>query len=121
MSTSERNTRIAEQWFDAFNRHHLEDLLALYAEDAAHFSPKLKVRQPETGGWVKGKVALRAWWQDSFDRLPTLQYTPTSFTANEERVIMEYIRRVEGDADMMIAEVLEITDGLISGSRVYHA
>lgn len=115
------NIAIAEQWFDAFNRHHLEDLLALYAEDAEHFSPKLKVRQPETGGWVKGKPALRSWWQDSFDRLPTLQYIPSSFTANDLRVIMEYIRKTEGEADMMIAEVLEIRDGLISGSRVYHA
>lgn len=113
--------QIARLWFAAFNAHDLEALLALYQEDAAHFSPKLKARQPETGGWVKGKAALRTWWQDSFNRLPTLQYTPTSFTANEERVIMEYIRRVEGEADMMIAEVLEITDGLISSSRVYHA
>jgi len=114
------NTQIAEQWFDAFNAHNLEALLALYADDARHFSPKLKIRQPETEGWVKGKEALRSWWQDSFYRLPTLQYIPTSFTANDERVIMEYIRKVSGEADMLIAEVLEIENGLIVGSRVYH-
>jgi ketosteroid isomerase-like protein len=117
---SQAHTQIAEQWFSAFNAHDLEALLSLYADDAQHFSPKLKIRQPETEGWVKGKGALRAWWQDSFDRLPTLQYIPTSFTANDKRVIMEYIRKVSGEADMLIAEVLEIENGQIVGSRVYH-
>lgn len=121
MTKSHPNTHIAEQWFAAFNAHDLEALLSLYADDAQHFSPKLKIRQPETEGWVKGKDALRAWWQDSFERLPTLQYIPTSFTANNERVIMEYIRKVSGEVDMMIAEVLEIKKGLIVASRVYHA
>lgn len=120
MTQPQLYTQIAEQWFAAFNAHNLEALLALYSDDAQHFSPKLKIRQPETEGWVKGKNALRSWWQDSFDRLPTLQYIPTSFTANDERVIMEYIRKVSGEADMLIAEVLEIKDGLIAGSRVYH-
>ena len=120
MNTSQQHTQIAERWFAAFNAHDLEALLSLYADDAQHFSPKLKIRQPETEGWVKGKDALRNWWQDSFDRLPTLQYIPTSFTANDERVIMEYIRKVSGETDMLIAEVLEIKTGLIVGSRVYH-
>lgn len=120
MTIQEMNTPIAKKWFAAFNAHDLAALLSLYAEDAQHFSPKLKIRQPETEGWVKGKDALRAWWQDSFDRLATLQYLPTSFTANEERVFMEYTRKVAGEADMQIAEVLEIKEGLIVASRVYH-
>jgi hypothetical protein len=33
---------------------------------------------------------------------------------------MEYIRRVAGEPDMLIAEVLEIKDGKIVASRVYH-
>ena len=52
--------QIAHAWFDAFNTHDIEMLLALYAEDAEHYSPKLKIRQPETNGLIKGKPALRA-------------------------------------------------------------
>jgi hypothetical protein len=63
---------------------------------------------------------MRVWWQDAFDRLPTLHYKVTSLTANSDRVFMEYIRQVEGEADMLIAEVLEIKDGKIVFSRVYH-
>lgn len=114
------NLRIAQAWFAAFNAHDLDALLALYAPDAVHFSPKLLVRQPETGGFIRGTAALRAWWQDAFDRLPDLRYTPTSFTANEERVFMEYLRQVGHEPDMRVAEVLEITHGLITASRVYH-
>jgi len=120
MVRHKENIFIATQWFDAFNEHDLEKLLALYHEDARHYSPKLKMRQPETNGMVSGKAALRAWWRDAFDRLPSLQYTPTTLTENDERVFMEYIRRVDDEPDMLVAEVLEIKNGLIVASRVYH-
>lgn len=57
---------IAMQWFDAFNEHNLEKLLALYHNDAHHYSPKLKIRAPETKGFIVGKDALRSWWRDCF-------------------------------------------------------
>lgn len=112
--------QIAIQWFAAFNEKNLENLLALYHPEAAHYSPKLKIRQPETNGLVTGHAALRAWWQDAFHRLPTLHYHYTTLTANNDRVFMEYIRSVHGEPDMLVAEVLEIKDGLIVASRVYH-
>ncbi len=114
------NTAIATKWFEAFNEHDLEKLLSLYHDEAQHYSPKLKIRQPETNGMVSGKPALRAWWQDAFDRLPTLNYIPASLTANNDRVFMEYTRKVAGEPDMLVAEALEIKDGLIMASRVYH-
>ncbi len=117
---SKKNEAIALKWFEAFNTHNLENLLALYHNEAKHFSPKLKMRKPETNGLVVGKNALRNWWQDAFDRLPTLHYSVTSLTANNERVFMEYIRKVEDEDDMLVAEVLEIKGDLIVASRVYH-
>jgi hypothetical protein len=111
---------IAKDWLKAFNDHNLEALLALYDDNAEHFSPKLKIRKPETKGLIKGKTALRAWWQDAFDRLPTLSYRETTITANNNRVFMEYIRTVSGEENMNVAEVLEIKNGLIVASRVYH-
>ena len=115
-----RQIRIAEAWFEAFNAHDLEKLLALYSDDARHYSPKLKVRQPETNGYIVGKEALRQWWMDAFQRLPTLRYERTYWLADEEAVFMEYIRHVEGEEDMIVGELLEVRDGLIVGSRVYH-
>ena len=118
--TSQKNLSIAHAWFEAFNAHNLEKLLSLYDDEAVHFSPKLKIRHPETKGFVTGKIALHSWWQDAFDRLPTLYYKVTSLTSNSDRVFMEYIRTVEGESEMLVAEVLEINEGRIIASRVYH-
>lgn len=113
-------TAIANQWFDAFNEHNLEKLLSLYDENAQHYSPKLKARNPETKGLIKGKNALRLWWKDSFERLPTLKYVPQRFITDDSTVFMEYIRYVEGEENLSVGEVLEIKNGLIISSRVYH-
>jgi hypothetical protein len=114
-------TKIACQWFAAFNAHDLEALLLLYDDNAEHFSPKLKVRHPETKGLIKGKEALRTWWQDAFERLPSLQYEVIRLTPYENRVFMEYIRHVPGEEDLYVGEMLEVnTSGLIIASTVFH-
>ncbi len=114
------NTLIAGRWFDAFNTHDLEALLVLYADDAEHYSPKLMAHRPETNGLLRGKAALREWWRDAFERLPTLRYEVLKLTADDDQVFMEYIRHVVGEADLRVGEVLEIRNGLIVASRVYH-
>ncbi len=111
---------IAKQWLKSFNDHNLENLLLLYDDNAAHFSPKLKIRKPETNGFIKGKEAMRLWWKEAFERLPGLSYHEKTITADSTRVFMEYTRVVPGEENMNVAEVLEIKNGLIVSSRVYH-
>jgi hypothetical protein len=118
--TSSEMTHLAQKWFDAFNAHDLEGIISLYDNKAEHFSPKLKVRQPETGGWVRGEAELREWWRDSFRRLPGLHYQPTNYIATENAVFMEYIRTVPGEEPLRVGEVLEASGGRIVRSRVYH-
>lgn len=120
MTTADRNKRIALKWFEAFNKHDVETLLLLYTDKARHYSPKLKARRPETNGWVTGKDQLREWWNDAIKRLPTLHYELLKLTADEGQVFMEYIRHVEGEEDVRVGEVLEIYNGVIKESRVYH-
>lgn len=107
-------------WLACFERRDLDGLLALYADDATHTSPKIRVRHPDTGGLLRGKAAMRAWWQDSFDRLPSMKYVPTAITADGERVYMEYVREVAGEPPMPVAEVLDVQHGKIVASRVFH-
>jgi hypothetical protein len=111
---------IAHKWFDAFNEHNLEKLLSLYEDNARHYSPKLKILLPESKGLIKGKNALRAWWQNAFDRLPSLNYQLIRLTPYENRVFMEYIRHVEGEDDLSVGEMLEIENGRIVASSVFH-
>src|ERR1041384_5982735 len=110
MNPTELN-EIAYRWFAAFNQKNLEELLSLYHDNAEHFSPKLKVRHPETKGLIKGKAALRAWWTDAFDRLPSLNYEVTRLTSQDDRVFMEYVRHVKGEEDLSGGEMLGAKDG----------
>lgn len=111
---------IASSWLLAFNAKNLDALLELYADDAVHTSPKLRDRQPETKGEIRGKQAMRAWWQDAFERLPELLYEPLALTASNDRVFMEYLRHHPGEPSLRVAEVLIIQNRLITESRVYH-
>ena len=121
LNMSEENLSIARQWFQAFDDKDVNKLVALYHEIAEHYSPKLKVRKPETNGLIKGKAALHAWWSDAFNRLPSLRYEVLSLTANDQRVFMEYLRHVDGEDDLRVGEILEIVNGKIIASRVYHS
>ncbi|MEQ1553563.1 MAG: nuclear transport factor 2 family protein [Ferruginibacter sp.] len=119
MNKQEYNKQVALHWFEAFNEHNLEKLLQLYDDNATHYSPKLKIRMPETNGLLIGKNELTAWWKDAFERIPNLYYNCTSLTANDDRVFLEYLRKVPGEVDILVAEVLEIDERIIA-SRVYH-
>jgi steroid delta-isomerase-like uncharacterized protein len=116
----ENNRRIALAWVAAFNTQDLEALLALYADDAEHYSPKLKARSPGTRGLITGKEAMRAWWQEAFTRLPSLRYEVVDLTIDDRQVFLEYVRRVDGEEDLRVGEMLRITDGMIASSCVYH-
>lgn len=118
--TPELLQSIAFRWFEAFNNKQLDKLLSLYEHDAEHYSPKLKIRKPETNGLIVGVEAMRVWWQDAFDSIPSLKYELKALTANSDRVFMEYVRKVDGEREMLVAEVLECKEGKIIKSRVYH-
>jgi ketosteroid isomerase-like protein len=120
MSKSDDNLILARAWLAAFNAHDVDALVALYADDATHTSPKIRALHPDTGGKLVGKQAMRAWWADSFARLPSLRYIQSSITADPDSVLLEYTRRVDGEPDMPIAEVFDVRSGYIVASRVFH-
>lgn len=114
MSPSE----IAGKWFEAFNRQSIDDLLKLYDEAAEHFSPRLLKNQPATKGLIKGHAAMRDWWQGSFDRMPSLRYKPTQIKEDNDIVYLTYTRSVDGEADQLVNEYLQIKNAKIIFSKV---
>jgi limonene-1,2-epoxide hydrolase len=111
---------IARAWLAAFNAHDVDALIALYADDATHSSPKIRALHPDTGGRISGKAALAAWWRDAIARLPGLRYQPSAIVADGERALIEYVRVVEGQAPLPVAEAFDVRAGKIVASRVYH-
>jgi hypothetical protein len=62
MPTTE-NLELARAWLRAFNAHDVDALVALYADDATHTSPKIRALHPDSGGVLRGKPALERWWR----------------------------------------------------------
>jgi ketosteroid isomerase-like protein len=117
---SRAHESLAHAWLAAFNAEDVDALVALYAEDATHTSPKLRALHPESGGCIRGRAALAEWWRDAFRRLPGLRYEARTVTADAQRAILEYVRHAPGEAPMPVAETFEIRGGVIVASRVYH-
>ena len=111
---------LARAWLDAFNRHDVDALVALYADDATHTSPKIRALHPDTGGKLVGKAALADWWRAANARLPGLRYEPIAIVADEARAIIEYWRHAPGEPPMPVAEAFDVRGGAIVASRVYH-
>ena len=118
--SAEDNVRIARAWLDAFNAYDVDRLVALYAEDATHTSPKIRALHPETGGKLVGRAKLASWWREANARLPGLRYEATAIIADDERVIIEYVRHAPDGAPMPVAEAFDVRSGKIVASRVYH-
>ena len=119
-NTSEANAKLGRSWLAAFNAHDVPTLVALYAEDATHTSPKIRALHPQTGGKLVGRDALTIWWKDAIGRLPTLRYEELSVTANDDRVFLEYRRHAPDGPPYPVAEVFDVREGRIFASRVYH-
>lgn len=116
--------QLSRAWLAAFNERALDRLLALYADDARHFSPKLLARRPETGGLVVGRAALRDWWSDCFERLPGLHYAERSITTAGDtargHIVVEYERTLPTEPPLAVAEAYRVESRQIIESRVYH-
>ena len=114
------NEQVAHAWMRAFNAYDVDALVALYADDATHTSPKIRALHPDTDGALRGRDAMARWWRDSNARLPGLRYELTAITANADRVFVEYLRHAPNEVPMPVAEVFDVVDGRIVASRVYH-
>lgn len=117
---TKENAAIGRAWLEAFNRHDVAALVALYADHATHTSPKIRALYPETDGKLVGKEAMTRWWRESNARLPNLHYAETNITADADRVIVEYIRHAPNQEPMPVAEAFDVEHGKIVASRVYH-
>lgn len=111
---------VARTWIARFNARDLDGLLALYADDAVHTSPKLRARQPETLGEIRGKPALGAWWADAFERLPGMRYVERSLVADRDNAVLIYDRIAPGEPDLVVAEQFTLAGGRIARSAVFH-
>ena len=61
--SQESAARLAVDWIAAWNAHDLDRILAHYAEDFEMRSPLIVERGIDASGVLRGKPAIRAYWQ----------------------------------------------------------
>lgn len=67
----DENSSVIEHWIEAFNRHDVASIVALYAHDAELFDSGMKHAR-------HGHAEITRWFARRFSRMPSITYTPTS-------------------------------------------
>jgi len=102
-------TAFAAEWCAAWNAHDLDRVLAHFHEDVTFTSPVAASLLPETGGVLRGKTALRAYWEEGLRRIPDLRFEIEAVFAGVDALVIRY-RNQKGIA---VAEVLVFETGLV--------
>src|SRR5260370_25674263 len=75
-SNGEEISTLVSSWIAAFNAHDVEQIVALYAEDAELFDTGMRRAR-------KGGNEITSWFTQRFRQMSTIQYTPTQRFFNE--------------------------------------
>ena len=81
----------AREWETAWNSHDLDRILAHYAEDAVFRS--MKAMRLVGTGELRGKGALRAYWQAALDAQPDLHFDVISVFHGHGMMVITYLNQ----------------------------
>ncbi|MBD2580668.1 nuclear transport factor 2 family protein [Oscillatoria sp. FACHB-1406] len=101
---------LAEQWFDAWNRHDLEAILSHYEENIEFSSPFIVKLLDNPSGTIYGKAALRDYFSKGLVAYPDLHFEPIQVLSGVNSLVL-YYRSVN---NLLAAEYMETSDrGLV--------
>lgn len=108
--------QLIQRYFDAFNRHDLEAVVACFHEQAVLVSPN--------GKRLAGLAEVRRSYETEFAMFPDAHCELRVCTGNSGRGVAESFfsgtRAGHGKIEAIGAEVMEIVDGKIKEIRDYH-
>jgi hypothetical protein len=79
-----------EDWLAAWNGHDIDAVLAHFHDDVVFTSPIAARVVPESGGMVRGKAALRAYWNVALKTMPDLHFDVVGVYQGESVVVINY-------------------------------
>ncbi|HKF28524.1 MAG TPA: nuclear transport factor 2 family protein [Candidatus Binataceae bacterium] len=107
---------LIERYFDAFNRHDIEAVVACFHPDAVLVGPN--------GKRLAGLAEVRRSFETEFAMFPDAHCELRLCTGNNGRGVAESVftgtRSRRGRIEAIGAEVMEIVDGKIKEIRDYH-
>lgn len=106
------------RWCAAWNRHDTDAVLAHFTDDVIFTSPIAQRVVPETGGIVRGKAALRDYWEKALTSVPDLHFTIIDVYEGIDTVVIHYRNHL----DAKVCELLHFDGALVSdGHAAYIA
>jgi ketosteroid isomerase-like protein len=103
----------APEWIAAWNSRDLERVLSHYTDDFEMSSPLIVSLMEEPSGTLRGKAAIRDYWQLALSRNPTLHFTLQTAYAGANSLMLAYRNQNHRDC----AEVLFFN----AEGRIYRA
>ena len=112
--------RIYREWDQRWEANDAAGVLALYAADAVFESPLVPNLTGRERGVLRGHGELRPFFEQILQRKPASRGRYRAGYLTDGRVLFwEYPRQTPGDEQLDLAEVMEISSGLIQRHRVY--
>jgi hypothetical protein len=99
-----------EDWLAAWNHHDVDALLTHFHDDVVFTSPVAARVVPESGGAVRGKAALREYWNAALKTMPDLHFEVVGVSHGESVLVINY----RNQSGALVNEVLEFDGGLVS-------
>jgi ribosomal protein S18 acetylase RimI-like enzyme/ketosteroid isomerase-like protein len=108
----------AQLWAAAWNRHDIDAVLAHFDDNIVFTSPVAARLSPEGNGTVRGKAALRAYWQNALSRHLDLHFEVLSVYIGVDTLVINFCNQAGGVAN----EVLRFAQGrVVEGHGTYLA
>jgi ketosteroid isomerase-like protein len=104
MITENAARKLAREWVEAWNSHDLARILEHYAEDVTLTSPVAAERLGDPSGTVRGKAALKAYFELGLKAYPSLYFDLVDVMWGVSSVILYYVNQ----RGTMTGEVMEL-------------
>jgi ketosteroid isomerase-like protein len=110
--------QFALEWIEAWNAHDLDRILSHYTDDFEMRSPLIIERMGVPEGLLKGKDAIRPYWQRGLDARPPLHFELRDVLVGVNTLAIYYRSATR---NRMVAEVLTLNNQgqVISGAGLY--
>ncbi len=118
--TQEFADAFARDWVDGWNSHDIERILSHYSDDFEMRSPLIALRGFDASGRLKGKDAVRAYWEPAVGPASTLHFEFLQVFVSVDSIAIHY--RSNGSGRRLCVEVLQFNaDGeVIAGAAHYY-
>lgn len=109
--------QLAHQWIAAWNAHDLAAIMACYAENIEHTSPKIVAYFNITDSTLRGKKLLQSYFEQALQNNPTLHFDLEHILEGHNSVVLIYKRMNTA----LAGEYLEFDEkGLIVRSKSHY-